>query len=79
MLQAKFRFRGLKRLLQQKEGKFKCAWIEPYKRQPNGQMIINTKQMSNCGTKSIRWNLFHKMFWKEYSDIMCDNYCWKLE
>jgi hypothetical protein len=40
VLQWRFSCTGLKRLLHQNEGNFSCAWIEPEKWQPYGQMLI---------------------------------------
>jgi len=45
---------GLKRVQQQNEGNFRCAWTERNKRQPNGQMLIGRGQKSDRSTKSIK-------------------------
>jgi len=44
VLQWRFRCMGLKPLLQQTEGNFRCTWIERNKWQPNGQMLIGRGQ-----------------------------------
>jgi len=40
VLQWQFRCMMLKWLVQQSESNFRCTWIEPHKRQQNGQMLI---------------------------------------
>jgi len=40
MLQLRFRCTGLKRLLHQNKGNFRCTWMEPDHWQPNRQMLI---------------------------------------
>jgi len=74
MLQWKFRCMGPTRLQHQNGGNFRCAWIEPDKRQLNGQMLISRGQSSNYSAKSIRWHLSNTSFSINYSNIMSNNY-----
>ena len=68
---------GLKRFPQQNVGNFRCAWTDPDKRQPHGQMLIVRRQMSDWSAKSIRWHLLNARLSINYSNIMSDNYCKK--
>ena len=70
---------GLNRLLlQQNEGKFRCASIVPNKWQPDGQMLIGRGQKSDWSTKSINGHLLNECFAINYCNIMSNNYCRKL-
>jgi len=77
VLQWRFSCTGLNRLLPQKEDDFRCAWIEPNKWQPYGQILIGRGQLSDCSAKSIRWHLLNQRFSINYANIMSDNYCRK--
>jgi len=77
VLQRRFSCMGLKRLLHQKEGNFRWAWIEPNKQQPYSQILISRGQSSDWSAKFIRWHLLNTSFLINYSNIMSDNYCRK--
>jgi hypothetical protein len=64
---------GLRRLLPQNEGNFRCALIEPNKWQPYGQMLIGRGQLSHWSTISIRCHLLNTTISRNYSNIMSDN------
>jgi len=62
MLRWRFSCTGLKRVQQQNEVTFRCAWTEPNKRQPNGQMLIGRDQKSDWSAKSIQWHTLNANF-----------------
>jgi len=68
----------LKRLPHQNEGNFRCAWIVPNKRQPNGRRLNGRGQLSDWSVKSIRWHLSNASFSINHSIIMSDYYSRKL-
>jgi len=75
VLQWRFSRTGLERLLYQNKGDFRCAWLEPDKRQLYGQMLIGRGQLSDWSAKSIRWHLLNTSFLINYSNIMSHKYC----
>jgi len=78
VLQWRFSCMGLKRLLHQNKGNFRCSWIEPNKQQPYGQMLIGRGQLNDWNAKSIRQYLPNASCAINYSNTMCDNYWRKL-
>jgi len=77
VLQWTFSYTGIKRLLHQNEGSFRCAWIEPDKRQPSGQVLIGRGLLTDLSAKSIRRYLLNASFSIYYSNIICVNYWMK--
>jgi len=75
VLQWRFSCVGLKGLQHQNEGSFRCAWIEPDKRQPYGQMLICRGQSSDWRAKSISWHLLKASVSINHSNVTNDNYC----
>jgi len=75
VLQYNFRCERLKRLLQQNEGNFRCARMEPDKWQPNRQMLLGRGRKSDWSAISIRWHLWNVNFSINFSNIMSDNHC----
>jgi len=53
---------GAERFPQQNVGNFMCAWTEPNKQQPLGQMLTIRRQMSNWRMTPVKRKLFDKLF-----------------
>jgi len=74
MPQWRFSCTGLKWWLYHNECNFSCAWIEPNKWKPYGQMLIGRGHLSDWGAQSIRWHLLNASFSINVSNITSDNY-----
>jgi len=60
-----------------KRTQFQLPWIQPDNWQPNGQMLISSRQKSDWSKPSIRWHLKNATFVIHHSNIIRDNYCRK--